>query len=121
MVEVRFACIPTVEGVRCTLDGVTKYSDSSGLCYFYNIAQGEHTYSIEPPEGTMFISGEDFFGRPFAKSGTTVIEWALVPDTPWPEDQPWMMIFNFVEIPWLALTALPFSLGIPLIVLGTWK
>ncbi len=112
MVEVRFVCIPSVKGVRCTLDGVTKYSDSSGLCYFYDIAQGAHTFSIEPPKGMMFLTGEDAFGRPFAKSGTTIIEWFLIPGEPWPETEPWLMMFNFVEVPYISLTAVPLIVGI---------
>ena len=111
MVEVTFACIPEVEGVRCTLDGVTVLSDSSGIAYFYDIAQGDHTYSIEPPKGIMLLTGEDPFKRPLLKSGTTTIEWVLIPGQPWPEDLPWTMAFTFAEIPWLTLTALPFALG----------
>ena len=96
MVEVRFACISTVEGVRCTLDGATKYSDSSGLCYFHGISQGSHTYSVGK-EGFSLVEGHDPFGRPLYESGVTVIEWALIPGTPWPEDQPWLMAFTFEE------------------------
>ena len=94
MVEVRFVCIPSVEGVKCTFDGVVKYS-VAGLCSFFDVAQGEHTYSVEPPEGMRLVSGEDPFGRPLYYSGTTMIEWALIPGTPWPEDQPWLMAFTF--------------------------
>ena len=94
MVEVRFACMPSVEGVRCSLDGEVKYSDALGLCSFFGVSQGEHSYGVEA--GGMYVaSGEDAFGRPLGAGGTTVIEWALVPGTPWPEDQPWMMYFNF--------------------------
>ena len=108
MVEVRFICIPSVRGVRCTLDGVTKLSDCFGFASFYDIAQGPHTFSIEPPKDMIFLTGEDAFERPFAKSGTTVIEWY---GTPWPEDQPWRMMFTFAEVPWLMSIALPFALG----------
>lgn len=94
MVEVRFVCIPSVEGVKCTLDGVVKYS-VAGFASFFDVAQGEHTYSVEPPEGMRLVSGEDPFGRPLYDSGTTVIEWALIPGTPWPEDQAWIMAFTF--------------------------
>jgi len=95
MVEVRFVCIPGVPGVKCTLDGVVKYSDAPGFCSFFGISQGAHSYSVTPPSGMRFVSGEDAFKRPLGASGTTVIEWALVPGVPWPEDQPWMMLFSF--------------------------
>ena len=95
MVEVRFACIPSVAGVKCTLDGAVQYSDEIGIASFFDVAQGEHTYSVEPPEGMRLVSGEDPFGRPLYESGTTVIEWALLPGTPWPEDTPWLMGFTF--------------------------
>lgn len=98
MVEVRFAAIPVVEGVKCTLDGAVRYTDSLGLVSFYDISQGEHTYSVEPPEGMELVSGEDVFGRPLYESGVTVIEWALVPGTPWPEEHPWIMSFTFREV-----------------------
>ena len=99
MVEVRFACISSVAGVKCTLDGATKYSDSSGLASFFGISQGAHSYSIVAPEGWGLVSGEDVFGRPLYESGTTIIEWLPYPEIPWPEDQPWMMKFVFEEIP----------------------
>lgn len=98
MVEVRFACIPSVEGVKCTLNGATKYSDSSGLASFYGISQGEHSYSIEIPEGWSFVSGDDVFGRPLYESGITVIEYVPYPPIPWPESQPWILKFVFEEI-----------------------
>jgi len=97
MVEVRFVCITSVGGVRCTLDGVTKYSNSSGFAYFYSISQGAHAYSIVPPEGMRFVSGHDHFGRPLYESGITTIEWAPIPGIPWPEDLPWVMAFTFEE------------------------
>lgn len=97
MVTVVFACIPQLEGVRCTLDGVTQYSPSSGLVYFYDISQGAHSYSVTPPSGWQFVSGHDNFMRPLYESGTTVIEWAPEPETPWPEDQLWNLNFTFEE------------------------
>lgn len=97
MVEVRFACIPGVGGVKCTLDGVVKYSDSTGIASFFGVSQGAHSYSIEAPRDMVLVSGEDPFGRPLYDSGTTVIEWALLPGTPWPEANPWMMMFTFAE------------------------
>jgi len=97
VVEVRFACIPSVAGVKCTLDGAVKYSDSLGLASFFGISQGAHTYSVEAPAGWKFDYGEGVFGDPIPQSGTTVIEWAELPGTPWPEDQPWMMKFIFIE------------------------
>lgn len=118
MVEVRFACIDTVEGVKCTLDGVVKYSGADGMCFFFDISQGEHTYSVEKA-GMRVVSGEDSSGKSLGALGVTMIENPFVPGTPWPEDQPWMMIFNFAEVPWLALTALPFSLGTIIIGLCT--
>ena len=98
MVEVRFACISSVPGVKCTLDGATKYSDSAGLASFFGVSQGSHSYSIVAPEGWRFVSGEDVFGRPLYKSGTTIIEWVPYPEIPWPENQPWMMKMNFEEV-----------------------
>jgi len=96
MVEVRFACIDTVEGVMCTLDGEIKYSNSIGICSFFGISQGEHTYSVGK-EGYSLVDGRDPFGRPLYESGTTTIEWILIPGHPWPEDQPWTMAFTFEE------------------------
>ena len=98
MVEVRFACIPSVTGVKCILDGVTKYSDEIGISIFPGISQGAHSYSVEAPKGMIFTSGKDIFGRPLYKSGTTNIEWLPIPGEPWPEDQPWIMELNFTEI-----------------------
>jgi len=98
MVEVRFACIPSVTGVRCILGGVVKYSDEVGISSFSGISQGAHSYSVEPPRGMIFTSGKDIFGRPLYKSGTTYIEWVPIPGEPWPEDQPWIMELNFTEI-----------------------
>lgn len=96
MVEVRFASVVGVEaGIKCTLDGVTKYTDSFGLASFFGISQGAHTYSVEAPDGWKYVSGEDVFGRPLPESGTTVIEWVPYPEIPWPEDQAWMMKFSF--------------------------
>jgi len=97
MVEVRFACIPSVEGVKCTLAGTTQYSNEGGIASFTGISQGAHSYSVKAPKGMVFISGKDIFDRPLYARGTTIIEWLLIPGTPWPEDQPWMMQFNFKE------------------------
>lgn len=97
MVEVRFACIPSVEGVKCNLDGVIQYSNESGIASFLGVSQGLHSYSVEAPKGMMFISGYDVFDRPLYQRGTTFIEWVPIPGTPWPEDQPWMMMLNFKE------------------------
>jgi len=97
MVEVRFACIPSVAGVKCTLDGASQLSSETGIASFVGISQGAHSYSIEAPKGMVFISGEDTFKRPLYRSGTTVIEWVPIPGEPWPENQPWMMLFNFKE------------------------
>lgn len=119
MVEVRFACIPSVPGVKCTLDGVTKLSNESGIASFFDISQGSHTYSVEAPSGWYFVSGEDVFGRPLGKSGTTTIEWAAIPGTPWPEDQPWMMLLNFEEgeePSWIMRFILPLTIGAAIIV-----
>ena len=96
--EVRFACIPGVAGVKCTLDGAVKYSDETGICRFFNISRGAHSYSIVAPEGWSYVSGDDGFGRPLYESGTTVIEWVPYPEIPWPADQPWMMKFVFEEV-----------------------
>ncbi len=97
MVEVRFACIPGLGGVECTLNGVTKVSDGSGIASFFDISQGEHSYSVKAPIGMAFQSGKDVFNRPLFRSGTTNIEWLPLPGTPYPEDQPWVMAMTFVE------------------------
>ncbi len=97
MVEVRFAFIGSIEGVRCVLDGVTKYSDSGGFCSFFGVSQGAHTYSVSKT-GMVFVSGQDPFGRPLSASGTTTIEWAPVPGIPWPEAQPWLMLITLEAI-----------------------
>ena len=99
MVEVRFASVTGVEaGIKCTLDGVAKYTDEAGLCSFFGISQGAHSYSIVAPKGWRFVSGEDVFGRPLYESGTTVIEYVPYPEIPYPEDQPWMMKLVFEEV-----------------------
>ncbi len=121
MVEVRFSFIGSIEGVKCTLDGEVKYSDASGFCSFFDISQGAHTYSVSKT-GMHIVAGQDPFGRPLGDAGTTVIEWAPVPGTPWPEDQLWWMTLTFeagVVIPWLTLTALPFTVGIIAIAICT--
>ncbi len=97
MVEVRFACIPSVGGVECTLDGVTLTSSASGIASFTNVSQGEHSYSIRAPTGWVFEKGEDTFKRPLFQNGTTNIEWLPIPGQPWPEANPWMMMFTFKE------------------------
>ncbi len=97
MVEVRFACIPSVPGVKCTLDGEVQYSNDIGIASFFDVSQGEHTYSVESPEGWVFVSGEDGFGRNLPRSGTTIIEWVPDPSIPWPEANPWMMLLTFEE------------------------
>jgi len=97
MVEVRFACIPGVGGVECTLDGVTITSNASGIASFTNVSQGEHRYSIRAPTGWVFEKGEDTFKRPLFQNGTTNIEWLPTPGQPWPEANPWMMMFTFKE------------------------
>lgn len=97
MVEVRFGFIDSIEGVKCTLNGDVKYSDSGGFCSFFGISQGAHTYSVEK-EGMYVVEGEDPFRKPLEASGTTVIEWALVPGEPWPEAYPWYMQFTLSEV-----------------------
>ena len=98
MVEVRFVGIPNVVGVKCTLDGVVKYTAGIGIVSFYGISQGDHTYSVEPPDGMVFVSGEDTFHRPLGESGTTTIEFYPA-GLPWPEDLPWALGFTFeVEV-----------------------
>ncbi len=94
--NVRFVCIPSVEGVKCTLDGVVKYT-VAGFADFYNISVGAHSYSVVAPSGMKFVSGEDAFKRPLGESGTTVIE---VPGGGvWPTEIPWLLKFNFeVEV-----------------------
>lgn len=93
--EVRFACISSVAGVKCTLDGVVKYSDSAGLASFYGISPGAHSYSVVAPDGWRFVSGDDVFNEPLSESGTTVIEYTPYPAIPWPSEQPWMLKFVF--------------------------
>lgn len=121
MVEVRFAFIGSLEGVKCTLDGEVKYSDAGGFCSFFDVAQGVHTYSVEK-EGMHVVAGQDPFGRPLWATGATVIEWVPVPGTPWPEDQPWLMLITFevgAEIPLLTMAALSATLGTIIIGLCT--
>ena len=96
MVEVRFASVAGVEaGIKCTLDGVVKYTDEAGLCSFFGVSQGAHSYSVEAPAGWRFDYGLDYFNSPLARSGTTVIEWVPYPDIPFPETEPWMMKLGF--------------------------
>ncbi|HEB28618.1 MAG TPA: hypothetical protein ENI05_12735 [Porticoccus sp.] len=97
MVEVRFACIPSVAGVECSLDGAVQFSNESGIASFMGISQGAHSYSVKAPAGWVFVSGEDTFKRPLPSSGTTIIEWLPIPGQPWPEANPWMMMFTFKE------------------------
>ena len=97
MVEVRFACIPSVAGVECSLDGAVQFSNESGIASFMGISQGAHSYSVKAPAGWVYVSGEDTFKRPLPSSGTTVIEWLPIPGQPWPEANPWMMMFTFEE------------------------
>lgn len=96
MVEVRFAFIGALQGVKCTLDGEVKYSDAGGFCSFFGVAQGEHTYSVGKA-GMYVVSGHDVFMRPLYDSGTTVIEWVPDPEFPFPEDQAWLMLFTLEE------------------------
>ena len=99
MVEVRFASVEGVEaGIKCTLDSVVKYTDEAGLCSFFGISQGAHSYSVEAPAGWKFDYGYDYFNSPLSESGITVIEWVPYPDIPFPESEPWMMKFGFKEI-----------------------
>jgi len=93
MVEVRFAFIGSIEGVKCTLDGEVKYSDAGGFCSFFGVAQGEHTYRAEKA-GMRGVSGHDVFMRPLYDSGTTVIEWVPAPEFPFPETEAWVMLFT---------------------------
>jgi len=121
MVEVRFAFIGSLEGVKCTLDGEVKYSDAGGFCSFFGVSQGAHTYSVSK-DGYTFIEGQDPFKRSLSASGTTVIEWALEPGVPWPEDQPWLMLITLEEIPYISLIALPLIVGIGMTsYLLTWR
>ena len=116
--EVRFACIPEVQGVRCTLDGVVKYSDELGLCSFFDVPAGHHTYSVFK-EGLIVVDGRDPWNRRLPSSGTTVIEVPDVPEAEWPQDQPWLLAFTFAEEPppppvaqSLTFIGLPLFLGI---------
>ena len=95
--EVRFACIPVVEGVKCTLDGEVQYSNEIGIASFFNVTSGRHSYSVEK-DGMRVVSGQDPWRRPLAESGTTVIEVPGAPEAEWPTDQPWLLAFTFEEI-----------------------
>lgn len=86
-----------MEGAEVTFDGVMRAA-VGGIVSFYNVTQGEHTYSIAVPPGYSFVSGEDPFKRPLAESGTTTIEWMLDPGVPWPPENPWLMGFTYVSI-----------------------
>ena len=118
--EVRFACIDTVEGVKCTLDGEVKYSDELGLCSFFDVSAGPHTYSVFK-EGLFVVDGRDPWNRRLPSSGTTVIEVPDVPGGEWPQDQPWLLAFTFAEAPptppitqSLAFIGLPLFVGVGL-------
>ena len=87
-----------LEGAEVTFDGVMKAA-VGGIVSFYNVTQGDHTYSIAVPPGYSFVKGEDPFKRPLPESGTTTIEWALEPGEPWPAENPWLMGFTYVSIP----------------------
>ena len=91
MVEVRFACIPSLGGVACTIDGITKISNEIGIASFFDISKGKHTYSVKSPSGWVFKNGNDPFNRPLFRSGTTTIE------DSYPENQPWLMAMTFEE------------------------
>ena len=95
--EVRFACIPVVEGVMCILDGEVQYSNEIGIASFFNVTSGIHYYSVEK-EGMRVVSGQDPWRRPLVESGTTIIEVPGVPEAEWPTDQPWLLSFTFEEI-----------------------
>jgi len=95
--EVRFACIPIVEGVKCTLDGEFQYSNEIGIASFFNVTSGRHSYSVEK-EGMRVVSGQDPWRRPLAESGTTVIEVPGAPKAEWPTNKPWLLSFTFEEI-----------------------
>lgn len=89
--NVRFACIDSVEGVKCTLDGVVKYSDSLGLCDFINISGGDHSYSAEK-DGWEFVSGVAPFMGSIPQSGTITIP------AGWPTAVPYVLELEFVEV-----------------------
>lgn len=116
--EVRFACIPVVSGVKCTLDGAVKYSDEYGICRFFGASAGPHTYSVYKA-GMVVVDGRDPWNRRLPPSGTTVIEVPGVPGAEWPQDQPWLLAFTFTEAPpvasSLAYMLLPVIAGISLI------
>lgn len=100
-VEVRFVVLADgtgLHGAEVTIDGVKKLTDK-GLASFYNIEQGDHSYSIVVPPGLSLVTSGDPFNRPLTESGTTTIEWAPVPDVPWPSEHPWLMYFEYVSTP----------------------
>jgi len=99
-VEVRIVVLADgkgVDGAEVTFDGVMQ-ATVGGIVSFYNVTQGVHTYSIAVPPGYSFVKGEDPFKRPLPESGTTTIEWMLIPGTPWPADNPWLMGFTYASI-----------------------
>lgn len=96
MVEVRFACAPVIEGVKCTLDGEVKYTDEQGLAYFYGVSQGSHTYSVEKDGMELNLEEcHDPNGRPLYESGTVEIEWD---GWPWPEEAAFVLTFTWRPI-----------------------
>jgi len=90
LVDVRFVCVPGVPGVKCTLDGVVKYSDSAGFANFYGLAIGSHTYAVEK-QGWHFVSGYAPFMDSIPQSGTMII-----PEG-WPTTEHFWMDFEFEE------------------------
>ena len=121
MVEVRFACIPSLGGVACTIDGITKISNEIGIASFFDISKGKHTYSVKSPSGWVFKNGNDPFNRPLFRSGTTTIE------DSYPENQPWLMAMTFEEgtdpptSSGAIKLAIPAIVGTALIMLGLSK
>ena len=90
MVDVRFVCVPGVPGVKCTLDGVVKYSDSAGFANFYGLAIGSHIYAVEKQDW-QFVSGYAPFMGTIPQSGTMTIP------VGWPASVPFALEFKFEE------------------------
>jgi len=83
-------CVPGVPGVKCTLNGVVKYSDSAGFANFYGLAIGSHTYAVEKQDW-QFVSGYAPFMGSIPQSGTMII-----PEG-WPTTEHFWMDFEFEE------------------------
>ena len=90
MVNVRFVCAPVLEGVKCTLNGDIKYSDSRGFALFYGLGIGDHTYAAEK-DGWRVTSEYGPFTSSIPQPGIVTI-----PEG-WPQVTVFPLVFEFEE------------------------